>query len=124
MSNKEELKLKSANIGHNKIWEQFNEISDFVEDNWNLLYEGAVRLGKNIEADHYAPQRIQINNTRLHYRIGLKYADGHKYNSDYNPTEDHIINTVNDINILIEEAKKEIKSSIKLIIIKKVENEQ
>lgn len=118
--NKQVIKLESTEIGNNEIWSQFDEISRFVKENWNLLYEGAVRLNKNIEADYYAPQRIQINNTRLHYSIGLKYANGHKYCSDSSLTEDHIINSVNDINLLITEAKKEIKSSIKLIIIKEV----
>ncbi len=117
---KQVIKLESTEIGNNEIWSQFDEISEFVLENWNLLYEGAVRLNKNIETDYYAPQRIQINNTRLHYGIGLKYADGHKYCSDSNPTEDHVVNTVNDINLLITEAKKEIKSSIKLIITKEV----
>lgn len=109
------LTLETPEIGNNEYWDQFDELSNFVSENWKVLYEGACRLGINIEADDYAPQRIQINNTRLHGHIGLKYADGFKYNSDSSPTDNTIINTVRDLNTLIREAKKEIRSSITLV---------
>jgi hypothetical protein len=103
-------------IGKNELQEMFNQLNDFVKENFNLLYEGAIRLGCNIENDYYAPRRIQFNKTRLHAHQGLKYADGFKYNEDGYPTEENIKNSVSDIQSLIDAASEDIKASFCITI--------
>lgn len=105
-------KVKKVKIGDNELLEQFYGLSKFVKANFRGLYEGAVKLGVNISEDSWAPRRIQINDTRLHEGIGLKYAAGYKYDCDYYPSEERLIETVRDINLLIDAAKKEVKSKI------------
>lgn len=129
MLKEKELKLATPEIGRNEYWEQFNKISQFVKENWAALYEGAIRLGVAIEGDCYAPQRISIwaedrpesrkeviGQTRLHADKGLKYAVGHKYNDLDAPSERTLVETVKDINMLLDAAKEEIKSSIKIVV--------
>lgn len=111
-----ELTLKSKKIGKNGFSELRKQIDKFVADNWETLYEGAIRLGFHIEKDYYAPERIQINNTRLHAGIGLKYADGHKYSDDEHITKEQLKKTVKDIQTLIDEAAKNIPAPFKLEI--------
>lgn len=125
------MELKAKEIGRNELQEQFNQISNFVLDNWEVIYEGAVRCGLNIENDYYAPQRIEVREedrlnlniktveegsrqTRLHHSVGLKYANGHKYNWDESPSEQDLMIAINDIQFLIDKAAEPIKSKIKI----------
>ncbi len=112
----ENLILKSAEIGENGFWALRNQLNDFVKENFALLYEGAVRICCNIEDDYYAPRRVQINNTRLHELTGLKYADWHKFSSDYAPTEKQLRQTIKDIQILINAAADVIPAPFSLKI--------
>lgn len=104
--------------GKNGFFELRNQLNDFVKENFNLLHEGAVRLGYAIEADYYAPARIQINNTRLHAYLNLKYADGHKYSDYQAPTEKQLRQTIKDIQTLIDAAAQVIPSPFTINIIK------
>lgn len=113
---KKETALTLRKQGYNELDEQRETLDNFVNENFSLLYEGAIRLNCNIESDYYAPRRIQINSTRLHEGQNLKYADGHKYNADYHITEDQIKNTIRDLQILIDEAAKNILSPFQIII--------
>lgn len=113
------LKITTNEIGRNGHWDLRNKINDFVNSEFALLYEGAVRMQSNIVEDYYAPNRIQINNTRLHAAIGLKYADGHKYSDDAAPSEKCLENTIKDIQELINAASKVIDTPFELKMIKK-----
>ena len=104
------LILEVPQLGTNEFWSLREQLNNFVKQNFNLLYEGAVRLGFNIEADYFAPQRVQINNTRLHASQYLKYADGHKYDYDNAPTALQIENTVNDLQVLLNAASENISA--------------
>ena len=108
--------LKTKKIGSNGLFELRNQLDDFVHQNFDLLYEGAVRMGKNIEEDYYAPRRIQINSTRLHESENLKYADGHKYSADYAPSEKQLRQTVKDLQELIDVAAINIPAPFKINI--------
>ena len=114
-----ELKLTVKEIGKDDFLDMRNQLNDFVHENWQLLYEGASRLGKQIGADYYAPKRVQINNTRLHLWEGLKYADGHKYTDDHSPTEENLKNTVLDLQELIDAAATPSTAAFELKIIEK-----
>ena len=104
----------------------------FVSQNWELLYLGAERLGVAIESDSFTCQRIQINNTRLHAGfIGfsfynavsgkenlnghIKIVDGWHWskNSNCELTDKQLLNSLTDIQTLINEAKKTVKTNIK-----------
>ena len=89
---------------------------EFVRNNFDLLYEGATRLGHHIIYDDYAPRRVQINNTRLHASQWLKYADGHKYSDDTAPSEKQLRQTIIDIQLLIDAASETIPAPFSLII--------
>ena len=112
-----ELTLKTATIGKNGFLDIRTQLDAFVQNNFNLLYEGAVRLGLNRPSDYWAPRRIQINNTRLHAAQGLKYADGHKYCDPSAPTESQLRQTVKDIQALIDAASAEIPAPFVLNIV-------
>jgi hypothetical protein len=110
------LEIKTMKSGQNGFWDLRNQLNDFVKENFALLYEGAIRLEKNIPEDYYAPERVQINETRLHAETGLKYADGHKHDEDSPPTEKQLRQTIADIQLLIDEASKEIKPPFTLVV--------
>ena len=103
-------------IGQNGFWETRNQLNLFVRKYFDALYEGAVRLGCNIPADYWAPRRVQVNYTRLHRCVGLKYASGHKYNDDCPPTKQQLIETINDIQRLLDAAAENIEAPFELII--------
>lgn len=107
----EELK-----VGLNGFWELRYELEKFVDENFDLLYEGAVRLKCNVTKDYWAPKRVQIRETRLHKTTGLKYADGHKYSSDHPPTETQLRQTVKDLNKLIEAAVEDIPKPFTIVL--------
>lgn len=111
------LKITTKTVGQNGFFDLRNQMSEFVTNNFALLYEGAVRLGCEISADHYAPERVQIGNTRLHAAQGLKYADGHKYSDDAAPSEKQLRQTVVDIQKLIDAAAEIIPAPFSLNII-------
>ena len=117
----ETLTLTIKPIGQNGFFDLRNQLNEFVRSNFGILYEGAVRLGCEISADYYAPERVQIGNTRLHASQGLKYADGHKYSDDAAPTESQLRQTVNDLQTLIDAAAENIPAPFSLNII---ENEK
>jgi hypothetical protein len=91
-------------IGNNGLFDLRNQIDEFVRKNFSLLYEGGVRLGMEIPEDYYAARRVQIDNTRLHASMGLKYADGHKYSEERAPKKEQLIKTIKDIQTLIDAA--------------------
>ena len=109
--------IETKKIGKNQRFEILSALSKVVEEHWDTLYEGAVRLGVNIEKDSYAPQRMQINNTRLHADYGVKYADGHKYSNPIAPTEQQLKQTAADIQALFDSAAIEVKTSLKLTLV-------
>jgi len=113
-----EIIIKEKGIGINGFWDVRNQLHEFVKENFDVLYEGAVRLGCNIGEDYYAPRRVQINRTRLHHRDqeSLKYADGHKYNDDVAPTEAQLRQTVDDIQTLLDAAAENIPAPFILTI--------
>ena len=113
----EALTLTTKPIGLNGFFNLRWELNKFVKSNFDLLYEGAVRLGYAIPADYYAPDRVQIYNTRLHAVQGLKYADGHKYTDDVAPTEAQLRQTVKDLQALIDAAAENVPAPFTLNII-------
>ena len=108
LNEKNELSVNMVTkpVGGNGFFYLRNQMDEFVMSNFGLLYEGAIRLGCAIPDDDYAPARVQIGNTRLHARIGLKYADGHKYSEDAAPSESQLRQTVNDLQTLIDAASE------------------
>lgn len=117
----ETLTLNTKTVGQNGFFELRDQLNNFVQNKFELLYEGAVRLGCEISADYYTPRRVQINNTRLHEGVGLKYADGHKYLNDAAPSEMQLRQTVKDLQSLIDAATEDIAAPFILNII---ENEK
>lgn len=117
----ETLTIKTKTVGQNGSFDLRNQMGEFVNSSFALLYEGAVRLGCEIPADYYAPDRVQIGNTRLHASMGLKYADGHKYSDYAAPSESQLRQTVKDLQTLIDAASEVIPAPFTLNII---ENEK
>ena len=115
------LTLTINTNGQNGFFHLRNQMNEFVKSKFDLLYVGAVRLGCEISADYYAPERVQIGNTRLHASQGLKYADGHKYSDDAAPSESQLRQTVKDLQTLIDAASENIAAPFTLNI---VENEK
>ena len=106
-------------MGSNGFFEIWEQLDQFVKDNFELLYEGAVRLGCEIPADYYAPRRIQIGKTRLHERQLIKYLDGHKYDDPSTPSESQLRQTVKDLQTLIDKASEVIPAPFTLKIVEK-----
>ena len=100
--------------GNTQLW---NQLNDFVHENFDLLYLGAVKINYHIEADHYAPRRIQINNTRLHESQGLKIAGGHHRNDEYVIEDDQLESTVADLQTLLDAAGEEQPAKFEIYII-------
>lgn len=113
----ETLKLSVNPVGSNGLNNLREQLNQFVYNHFEQLYEGAVRLGCHIPSDHYAPDQVQINDTRLHFDNGLKYADGHKYSDDVSPTEEQLRNTVADLQELLNAAAQNIPAPFQLNII-------
>jgi hypothetical protein len=111
---KMEIIINAKGIGENGFWSLRNQLNSFVKKNFSILYEGACRLGCNIPGDYYAPNRVQINRTRLHAYIGLKYASGHKYSDDTAPTEEELREAVADIQLLLDKAAETIPAPFTL----------
>lgn len=128
MKELEEIKLTIKPIADCELWQIRNQLSDFVKDNWELLWVGANRSRaifdcyedmkvEVYESDYWAGQRIQLNRTRLCEHKGLKYAEGHKYSSDAIPCEYQLREVVNILQYLINCASRKGKPvSFKLII--------
>ena len=106
----ENLKLEiiTKKVGKNGLLDLRSQLNEFVKNNFSNLYEGAIRLNCAIPSDYYAPKRVQIGKTRLHFRIGLKYADGHKYDQDAAPNECQLRQTVQDLQVLINAASEKL----------------
>lgn len=113
----ETLSIITKTVGQNGFFDLRDQMNEFVLDNFSVLYAGAVRLGCEITADYYAPERVQIGNTRLHASQGLKYADGHKYSDPQAPTESQLRQTVKDLQTLIDAASEVIPAPFILNII-------
>ena len=109
----------STEVGKNEFFQMRKDLNAFVAENFNLLFEGAVRLGLGIEADYYAPRRVQINQTRLHEGKGLKYAHSHKYSDAFAPTQEQLEKTVRDLEILLNAANAEVLAPFTLTIVAK-----
>lgn len=110
-------KLTIKTVGKNGFSDLRNQLNEFVKQNFELLYEGAVRMGCDIPKDYYAPERVQIGNTRLHAYQNLKYADGHKYDDQSAPSESQLRQTVKDIQSLIDSAAENIPAPFSILII-------
>ena len=117
----ETLTLTKKTIGQNGFFDLRNQIDKFVKDNFDVLYAGAIRLNCAIPSDDFAPKRVQINSTRLHEKLGLKYADGHKYSHDTAPSKGQLMQTIKDLQALIDVASEKIPAPFILNII---ENEK
>ena len=113
----ETLTLTIKPIGQNGLFELRNILNNFVQENFELLYEGAIRMGCEIPADYYAPKRIQIGETRLHSSWGLKYADGHKYSDGLAPSEIQLKKTIKDLQTLIDADSERVPAPFTLNII-------
>jgi len=117
---KEEIILTLKAPSSCELWAIRNQLSEFVLNNWELLYLGASRLCKNIAGDYYARnERIQIGDTRLCESKGVKYAHNHKYNYDRLPTEAQLKQTIKDIQTLIDTASAPSSCSFTLQILNK-----
>lgn len=103
--------------GRNGLVELRNQLDHFVSKNFDLLYEGASRLGLAIPADHYAPRRVRINETSIHETKGLVYASRHNKNSPTDPTSLQLRKTIRDIQTLIDAASEVIPPPFTLNII-------
>ena len=114
----ENVTLTCNGIGENGFMDLRKQLSEFVAENFNILYEGAMRLNLNISEDYYAPRRIQINATRLHANQSLKIADGHHIKDDWFPSEKQLIQTVKDIQTLLDAAGEDIPAPFQISIIK------
>ena len=112
----EKLTITIKPVGKNSFSDLRNQLNDFVNENFELLYEGAVRMGCDIPKDYYAPERVQIGNTRLHAYKGLKYADGHKYSDAAAPSESQLRQTVLDLQTLIDSAAENIPAPFSILI--------
>ena len=111
------LSLEVVEIGTNQISRNWDKISDFVLSNWDALYIGAINLDMNIEADCYAPERIQIGSVRLHATSGLKIAgSSHKYDSPQYEDED-IFLAVEAVRDLLAAAARDINSRYTINIV-------
>ena len=110
------ITIETKETGVNGYFEIVNQLNKLVEKHWRTLFEGAVRLRKHINEDYYAPERIQINKTRLHYYQGVKYADGWKYSYPAPPTKEQLVQTVKDIQTLFDAAAENIKPPFTLTI--------
>ena len=113
----ERERIKSKTVGKNGLIGLRDQMSEFVRINFDLLYEGAVRLGFNIPQDYWAPKRVQIGETRLNECQGLKYAHGHKYSEEGAPSEEQLRKTVADIQQLIDAASINIEAPFILHIV-------
>ena len=113
----ETLTLTIKTIGSNGLFDLRDQLNKFVRSNFYLLYEGAIRIGCEIPADYYAPERVQIGETRLHAVQGLKYADGHKYSNESAPSESQLRQTVKDLQSLINAASENIPAPFTLNIV-------
>ena len=74
-----ELKIKQMKL--TKQQKHLQQLDQVVQDHFSTLYTGAIRMGVNVEADHWAPERIEMRNpneTRLHARQGIKAVNGVK----------------------------------------------
>jgi hypothetical protein len=98
-------------------------LDNFVKEHFDLLYLGACRLEVNIEADDFAPRRVQFYDTRLHKEEGLKVAAGHYHKADRGPTENQIKGAVDDLQALLNAAAEPVKAAF-TIKIKKEEGEK
>ena len=116
------LIIETKTVGQNGFFDLRDQMNEFVKSNFGLLYEGAVRIGCEIPDDYFAPKRVQINNTRLHEKQGLKYADGHKYSAMGAPSEKQLRQTIKDLQTLIDAASENIPAPFQVKIIEN-ENE-
>jgi hypothetical protein len=114
-----EIKIKIKKVGKNDYEEMYKVLDRFVAQNFELLWEGAVRLGLAIKQDYYAPRRVQINDTRLHERDNLKICSGyHKYRDGQQLTAEVIMSCCQDIQTLIDTAAKDIVAPFEIKIVK------
>ena len=112
----EKLTLEFASKGSCGNSDLRKQLSEFVLENFGLLYFGATRLGKQIPEDYYAPRRVQINDTRLHEAPGLKIAGGHHQNAERPPSEAELRAAVSDIQQLLDAAAENHAAAFVLVI--------
>lgn len=111
--------LTTKEIGRNGLHDLRDQTDWFVQENFELLYEGAIRLGLVESTGCHGPKKIRINHTRLHEGVGLEYACGHKYDTDAAPTKYQLSQTIKDIQSLIDAAAINVPAPFTLKIIKK-----
>ena len=105
----ETITLAIGKEGYHGMWSLRNELNQFVRENYSALFAGAARLGLHRDRDmNCSYTRVYVGETRLHQAYGLKYANGHKYDSTIAPTEEQLLKTVADLRILIEAYEKDI----------------
>lgn len=103
------VKLSIGRKGYHGMWEIRNELNQFVKENYSALFEGAARLDLHRDPGFNCDwTRVYVGKTRLHERVGLKYADGHKYDSSEAPTEEQLRQTIADIQRLIDAYQRDI----------------
>ena len=106
------LEVKGIGFCGNMLIRQ--QLDEFVKENFDLLYFGAVRRGESIPDDYYAPRRVQINNTRLNG--GLKIAGGHHRKYEEEITDAQLREAIADIQTLIDAAAEEKPAAFTLTI--------
>lgn len=119
MEKMENLRLEIKDIGFcgNELIR--HQLEEFVLENFDMLYFGAIRRKENIRADDYAPRRVQTNTTRLHQYRGLKIAGRHHIDAEEEITDEQLKLAVADIQLLLDAAALEEPSSFQLVIINK-----
>ena len=112
-----ELQIK--NPGTDRSIALVSELSAVVLKNWEVIYLGAARLGCAIESDYYAPQRVQIGETRLHAGtgFGVKYADGWKYDGLVGPSDAQLVQTVADIQACIDAGAEDVGTNLTIQVV-------
>ena len=123
-----ELKLTIGHKGYNRNLENYKILNKFVQENFDALYNGAVKAGCDIPEDCYAPRRISDDNisetgwvrgSRFNpdcVKICGKWHSYHDHESKL--TEDDILECYEFIIKLIE-AHEEPINSVLLISISK-----
>ena len=107
--------LRMKNPGVDRSVELVRELSEMVRQNWRVIFLGATRLGVAIESDGYAPERVQLGQTRLHQHRGVKYANGWKHDTLVGPSDTDIRETVKSIQVLVDEGAREVGTRLRAI---------
>jgi len=121
--------LEVKAIGKNQLMELRNELDEFVITYFHVLYEGACRLSCNrcynennypsVVIDYQDRKDKAGDETIFDGFNGLKMAAGHAYDSDDIIKKEQLLKTIDDLNLLLDEAAREIKCDISIKVIEK-----